>query len=547
MRVYLWSMKRKKSRPQHIEETLELMDTILNPEALFEAAQPIARYLQKHTDPELKAQYELGLYAYYLAVKQRDRVQAIFNDVAKSGVCEVNEMVKGLYNYNASKFAYINARPKEALDYIQTALDTFRESGNRRWQATTLLQLYNCCTTFNITGNYDSIEVLWEAISICDEIGLTDEVMLSNYSYACAGIASFYIMEDKHAAALEFLQEPARKIAAVNKNYVLHIRYLMGMAMYYQKNYESALPIFTELYDSGNLKVVKIKRIQLGHYITGCAMALNKLPDYMRYYEESIEEGKKDGMPHNVVESLCLEAQKLAMDGKKEEALANLDKTYNFLLENKMAEIFYRLYYDSVWRVYETLGDYKAGWDAYRKCEQYVWSGKSSHTDKKIELLQNKVKMARQEKENEVLKLELQLQARELELTATFLQRKNDLVDEILTFTNSVSRKHKNQSGLFEIKRKLISIKSEDTERDKLKELLDKNNQAYIKKITTQYPAVTNAEAKICALIKIGLGNKEIGSLLVTSLRTVDTHRSNIRRKLGLAKSDNLERVLREM
>lgn len=540
-------MKRKKNRPPHIEEALELLDATLNPEELYKAARPVARYLQQHSDPELKAIYELSLYPYYLGAKQKDRVQAVFDELKKTGLCEKNALVKGLYNYNASKWAYINAQPKEALEHIQVALDTFKETENKRWQSTALLQLYNCCTTFNISGNYDSIEVLWEAINICNELGLTDEVMLHNYSYACAGIASFYIMEDKHAAALEFLQEPYNKIAAVNQSYTLHIRYLMGMALYYDKNYELALPIFTELYDNGDLKAVKIKRIQLGHYIIGCAMALKILPQYMRYYNESIEEGKKDAMPHNVVESLCLEAQKLAMDGLKKEALATLDKTYAFLVEHKIAEVFYRLYYDSLWRVHETLGDFKAAWAAYRKCEQYIWSSKTSHTDKKIELLQNKVKIARQEKENELLKLELQHQARELELTATFLQRKNDLVDEILTFTNWVSKKHKNQSGLFEIKRKLISIKSEDTERDKLKELLDKNNQAYIKKITEQYPSITNAEAKICALIKIGLGNKEIASLLVTSPRTIDTHRSNIRRKLGLSKTDNLERALREM
>lgn len=540
-------MKRKKNWPQHIDETLELLDTVVDPKDVYPTAQPIERYLKQHRDPVLKALYELILYPYYMSINKEAHAKGVLDEVGKSGLCEKSAQVKGLYHYNASKWAYIHRQSEEALKHIEDALSVYRATGDSRGQVTALLQLYNCCSTFNISDNYDAIEVLWEAVNICNEVGLIDGLMIHNYSYACAGIASFYMMEEKHKAALEFLQDPYRKLTALNSSHVLHIRFLMGMAMYYEKKYETALPIFTELYDKGDLKGSRIRRVQLGHYISGCAMALNKLPEYIRYYNESIAEGKKDGMPHNVLESLCLEAQKQAVDGLKKEAYATLEEAYRFVVENKMAEVYYRLYYDSLWRVNETLGNYKEAWEAYRKCEQYAWNSKSSHTDKKIELLENKVKMARQEKENELLKMELQHQARELELTATFLQRKNDLVDDILTFTNTVSKRHKNQAGLFEIKRKLISIKAEDTERDKLKELLDKNNQAYIKKITEQHPSVTNAEAKICALIKIGLGNKEIASLLVTSPRTIDTHRSNIRRKLGLDKNDNLERALREI
>ena len=209
-------MKRKEKWPQHIDETLELMDTVVNPEDLYHTAQPIERYLKQHRDPALKALYGLMLYPYYMTMKKSEYAKSVLAEISESELGEKNPQIKGLYHYNASKWAYIHLQSQEALSHIEEALATFKATGNSRWQVTALLQLYNCCSTFNIAGNYDAIEVLWEAVNICNEIGLTDSLVIHNYSYACAGIASFHMMEEKHAAALEFLQEPYRKLTAIN-------------------------------------------------------------------------------------------------------------------------------------------------------------------------------------------------------------------------------------------------------------------------------------------------------------------------------------------
>ena len=66
-------------------------------------------------------------------------------------------------------------------------------------------------------------------------------------------------------------------------------------------------------------------------------------------------------------------------------------------------------------------------------------------------------------------------------------------------------------------------------------------------RLRTQYPALTTAEAKVAALIRVGLSSKEIGSLLFIASRTVDVHRLHARRKLGLDPYQSLEQFLTQL
>lgn len=66
-------------------------------------------------------------------------------------------------------------------------------------------------------------------------------------------------------------------------------------------------------------------------------------------------------------------------------------------------------------------------------------------------------------------------------------------------------------------------------------------------KIYHTYDNLTMAEYRICQLIKINLKNKEIGDVLGLSIRTVETHRLNIRKKMRLKKGENLSLIINSM
>jgi DNA-binding CsgD family transcriptional regulator len=86
---------------------------------------------------------------------------------------------------------------------------------------------------------------------------------------------------------------------------------------------------------------------------------------------------------------------------------------------------------------------------------------------------------------------------------------------------------------------------------DRLK--IKKNNQKYItllqhhlkeltssfgRKITKKSLTLTAKEIEICSMIKGSITSKEISDILSISLQTVEKHRKNIRRKLGISNKD---------
>jgi DNA-binding NarL/FixJ family response regulator len=77
---------------------------------------------------------------------------------------------------------------------------------------------------------------------------------------------------------------------------------------------------------------------------------------------------------------------------------------------------------------------------------------------------------------------------------------------------------------------------------------LDELTSPFAKMIVDEQAKLSPREFEICTLVKNGLSSKEIAQLLHVSVLTVERHRHNIRKKLGLAKEKlNLQTFLRHL
>ena len=82
-------------------------------------------------------------------------------------------------------------------------------------------------------------------------------------------------------------------------------------------------------------------------------------------------------------------------------------------------------------------------------------------------------------------------------------------------------------SGLGSVQKKWLSA---------LVSTLNEITSPLARRLSSQYYMLTSSEIKVAGYIELDKTNKDIAELLGISCRTVEVHRSNIRKKMGIKK-----------
>ena len=69
-------------------------------------------------------------------------------------------------------------------------------------------------------------------------------------------------------------------------------------------------------------------------------------------------------------------------------------------------------------------------------------------------------------------------------------------------------------------------------------------HQSFEKNLTTAFPDLSPNDKKICALLKLGLSTKDIASITFRELRSVESARNRLRKKLGVSSEVNITNFL---
>lgn len=145
----------------------------------------------------------------------------------------------------------------------------------------------------------------------------------------------------------------------------------------------------------------------------------------------------------------------------------------------------------------------------------------------------------------EFLELEIQRKERELQTIASQLAQKNEAMkamrDELKAITERRGRKSEKARRLLE-----TSVDTHDPNGawKQFDEQFSRVHGAFIDSLNRRHTELSTTEQKICCLLKIRLSSKEIANLLYLSLRTVETHRLNIRRKLHIDRTFDISNYL---
>ncbi len=150
--------------------------------------------------------------------------------------------------------------------------------------------------------------------------------------------------------------------------------------------------------------------------------------------------------------------------------------------------------------------------------------------------------------QNENLKSELGFKNQELTSFTYHLVNKNELINEIRTALLKVEKKFPDHNELKKEIRQVYKLTEQNSNIDEdwenFVKSFDQVHANFFKRLTDEFGDLSPNDYKMCTYLRMNLTSKEIASLMNISIRSVETNRYRLRKKLGLDPDTNLVQFL---
>ncbi len=139
------------------------------------------------------------------------------------------------------------------------------------------------------------------------------------------------------------------------------------------------------------------------------------------------------------------------------------------------------------------------------------------------------------------LEKEIEHKSKELTTHALNLLQKNQLLEEIKGGLATIDNQSPDlQRGINKLLGSINISRHQDKEWLIFKAHFEEVNQGFFENLSENYPDLSGNDIKVCALVKLNLSSKEIGSILGISMESAKMARHRLRKKLNLKPSQNL-------
>lgn len=172
----------------------------------------------------------------------------------------------------------------------------------------------------------------------------------------------------------------------------------------------------------------------------------------------------------------------------------------------------------------------------------------------KLQVEREKRKHQLAEMRNEQLDTELKHKQSQLSDSTMNLMRKNDMLqqidEEMATLSESMRRgdpKARLARQIQDIRKSIQTNMNDDDNWEKFEENFNMVYDDFMKTLTARFPDLKTNDRKLCAYLRMGLSSKEMASLLNTPVRSIETARYRLRKKLNLDGGENLTEFIRNI
>lgn len=172
----------------------------------------------------------------------------------------------------------------------------------------------------------------------------------------------------------------------------------------------------------------------------------------------------------------------------------------------------------------------------------------------KLQMEREKRKHQLAEIRNEQLDTELKHKQSQLSDSTMNLMRKNDMlqqIDEDMAELSESVRRGDTKAHLTrqiqDIRKSIQTNMNDDDNWEKFEENFNMVYDDFMKTLTARFPDLKTNDRKLCAYLRMGLSSKEMASLLNTPVRSIETARYRLRKKLNLEGGENLTEFIQKI
>lgn len=150
--------------------------------------------------------------------------------------------------------------------------------------------------------------------------------------------------------------------------------------------------------------------------------------------------------------------------------------------------------------------------------------------------------------QNEKLEAEIRSKNNELTSYTYHLVNKNDLIQKIREEVSQMEHKFHNEQEIKKDLRNILRLVDNDEELDEdwenFVKSFDQVHADFYRRLNEKFTDLSPSDYKLCTYLKMNLTSKEIASLMNISIRSVETNRYRLRKKLNLDHDENLTQFI---
>ena len=142
-----------------------------------------------------------------------------------------------------------------------------------------------------------------------------------------------------------------------------------------------------------------------------------------------------------------------------------------------------------------------------------------------------------------IAKSELEHKKRELAAISTNIVQENEQFSNILKdlkYYSSLLKSEKDRNSFSPLIKSIQRILSEKRKEDLYSDQFNTAYPGYLEYLTRTYLDLTTADLKLCTFLRMNLNTKEIADIMGLSVRSIESRRYRLRKKLNLSKDEDL-------